>query len=223
MCRCHVSSSQSSLIRTPPQNPPPVRRPAAKSRKTMNLPKFSKDQIKKLSLSAMGFVFLLYVYFSFFLGPLQKARAGTLAQIADRQKKIDNSKSEVAKAATLERQAKDAMARFAALKALTPDGAPIAWFPPRMKTFFASERIDRAVARLESTSTFKQNELATWTKHNWLIDLPQTDFASLGKAVAELENTEPLLSITKLSIHVLPEQPQLQQVAIAATTVIEKR
>ncbi|MEY2600707.1 MAG: hypothetical protein QOJ36_26, partial [Verrucomicrobiota bacterium] len=51
----------------------------------MNLPKFSKDQIKKLALSAMGFVFLLYVYFSFFLGPLQKIRSATLTQIADRQ------------------------------------------------------------------------------------------------------------------------------------------
>ena len=53
----------------------------------MNLPKFSKDQIKKLALSTMGFVFLLYVYFSFFLGPLQKIRAATLAQIADRQER----------------------------------------------------------------------------------------------------------------------------------------
>jgi hypothetical protein len=189
----------------------------------MNLPKLSKDQIKKLALSAMGFVVLLYVYFSFFLGPLQKARGGTLTQIADRQKKIDSSKAEVAKAATLERQAKDAMARFATLKALTPEGAPIAWFPPRIKTFFASQQIDRAVARLESNTNFKQNELGAWTKYNWLIELPQADFAAMGKSIAELENTQPLLCITKLTIHVLPEQPQFQQVAIAATTVVEKR
>jgi hypothetical protein len=189
----------------------------------MNLPKLSKDQIKKLALSAMGFVVLLYVYFSFFLGPLQKIRASTLAQIADRQQKIASSKTEVAKAANLERQAKDAMARFGALKELSPEGAPIAWFPPRVKTFFANEGIDRAIARLESNTNFKQSELAAWTKYNWLIDLPQADFASLGKSIAELENSQPLLSLTKLSIHVLPEQPQFQQVAIAATTVIEKR
>ena len=60
----------------------------------MNLPKLSKDQIKKLALSAMGFVVLLYVYFSFFLGPLQKIRDVTMAQIADRQKKIDSSKAD---------------------------------------------------------------------------------------------------------------------------------
>ena len=171
----------------------------------------------------MGFVVLLYVYFTFFLGPLQKIRGDTLAQIADRQKKIDSSKAEVAKAATLERQAKDAMARFAALKGLTPEGAPIAWFPPRVKTFFGNQGIDHAVARLESNTNFKQSELGAWTKYNWLIEMPQADFGALGKSIAELENTQPLLSITKLTIHVLPEQPQFQQVAIAATTVIEKR
>src|SRR5205814_2728778 len=165
----------------------------AEQNEEMNLPKLSKDQIKKLLLSAMGFIFLLYVYFTFFLGPLQQIRAGALAQIEDRQKKIDGSKTEMAKAANLEHQAKDATARFAALKALTPEGAPIAWFPPRMKTFFASQGTDHAVARLESNTNFKQTELAAWTKYNWLIDLPQTDFAALGKSIAELENTQPLL------------------------------
>ena len=189
----------------------------------MNLPKLSKDQIKKLLLSAMGFIFLLYVYFTFFLGPLQRIRDGALAQIADRQQKIDGSKTEMAKAANLERQAKDATARFAALKAFAPEGAPIAWFPPRMKTFFASQGIDRPVARLESNTNFKQSELAAWTKYNWLIEIPQADFTVLGKAIAELENREPLLSITKLSIHVVANDPQFQQVGIAATTVIEKR
>ena len=51
----------------------------------------------------------------------------------------------------------------------------------------------------------------------------EADFGALGKAIAELENTEPLLSVTKLSIHTSADRPQFQQVAIAATTVIEKR
>lgn len=189
----------------------------------LNLPKLSKDEIKKLALSAMGFVFLLYVYFTFFLGPLQKSRDTTLGQINELQKKIDGSKGEMAKASNLEKQAKESTARFAALKSLIPDGAPIAWFPPRMKTFFANQQIDKAAARLESNTTFKQPELSGWTKYNWLIELPQADFAALGKSIADLENAEPLLSVTKLNIHLLPNEPQFQQVGIAATTVIEKR
>jgi hypothetical protein len=188
-----------------------------------NLPKLSADQIKKVALSAMGFVFLLYVYFTFFLGPLQKMRSATLSEIQQVRSKIDGSKNEMAKASTLERQAKDATTRFAALRTLTPDGAPIAWFPPQMKTFFANRQIDKAVARLESNTAFKQSELSSWTKYNWLIDLPQADFAAIGKSIADLENNEPLLSISKLSIHVLPNDPQFQQVAIAATTVIQQR
>lgn len=183
----------------------------------------TSDQIKKLFLSAMGFVVLLYVYFTFFLGPLQKSRDGALAEIDQTQKKIDGSKGEMAKANNLERQAKDATARFTALKSLTPDGAPIAWFPPKMKTFFANQQIDKAVARLESNTNFKQAELANWIKYNWLIELPQADFVALGKSIADLENAEPLLSITKLSIHVMPADNQFQRVGIAATTVIEKR
>jgi len=183
----------------------------------------SSDQIKKLVLSAMGFVFLLYVYFTFFLGPLQKSRDSTLTAIDEMQKKIDGSKGEMAKAGNLERQAKDATARFAALKALIPDGAPIAWFPPRVKTFFATDHIDKASARLESNTAFKQAELSSWSKYNWLIELPQADFVALGKSIADLENAEPLLSITKLNIHVLPAESQFQQVGIAATSVIEKR
>ncbi len=189
----------------------------------MKIPKLSSDQIKKLVLSAMGFVVLLYVYFTFFLGPLQKSRDTTFTQIDEIQKKIDGSKGEMSKAANLERQAKDATARFAALKGLIPDGAPIAWFPPRMKTFFASDQIDKASARLESSTSFKQTELSRWSKYNWIIELPQADFVALGKSIADLENAEPLLCITKLNIHVLPTESQFQQVGIAATTVIEKR
>ena len=189
----------------------------------MNLPKLNKNEIQKLALSLMGFVLLLYIYFSFFLGPLNKTRHTTLNAIADCQKKIDGSKNEIAKAKNLERQAKDATARFAALKALSPEGAPIAWFPPRIKAFFADQQIEKAVARLESSADFKQGDLSGWSKYNWVIELPQTDFALIGKSIADLENAEPLLSITKLSIHTIHEQPQFQQLAIAATTVIEKR
>jgi hypothetical protein len=189
----------------------------------MNLPKLNSDQIKKLVLSTMGFVFLIYAYFTFFLGPLDKSRHEAETAIANFQHKMDSSKGELQKAINLERQAKDATARFAAFKALTPEGAPIAWFPPRIKSFFADRNIDKAVARLEGTGTFKEAELASWIRYNWLIDLPKSDYLSVAQAIADLENAEPLLSINKLSIHPVTDQPQFQQVTIAATTVIEKR
>lgn len=189
----------------------------------MNLPKLNGDEIKKLALSVMGFIFLLYAYFTFFLGPLNRSRHQAEVSIKDVQHKLETSKSEMQRATNLERQAKDATARFKVLKALSPEGAPIAWFPPRMKGFFADRHIDKAAARLESNTSFKEPELSDWTKYNWLIEMPQSDYLAVGQAIADLENAEPLLSITKLSIRGLIDQPQFQQVAIAATTVVEKR
>ena len=189
----------------------------------MNQANFKKDQIKKIALSAVGFVFLLYIYFTFFLGPLNKSRNGMTSAIKDKQTKLSSSKSEMTKAATLEQQATAATTRFAQLKALNSEGAPIAWFPPRMKAFFANQQIDKAIARLENSVAFKEPELASWMKYNWLIDLPQGDYASVGKAIAALENAEPLLAITKLTIRALPDQPQFQQVDILATNIIQKK
>jgi hypothetical protein len=183
----------------------------------------TKDQIKKLSLSAIGFVFLLYVYFTFFLGPLNRSRDGMLLKIKDFQSKLDASKEEMNKAVKLEQRAKTSTSRFAALKALDPEGAPIAWFPPRVRAFFADQEIDKVVARLEASTGFKQAELTEWMKYRWMIDLPKADYETLGRAIAELENTDPLLSITKLSIDTLPEQPQFQHVDLAAVNIIEKK
>jgi hypothetical protein len=185
--------------------------------------KLTKDQIQKVFLSALGFIVLVYVYFSFFLGPLNRSRETMQATINDVQGKIDSSKTEIMKASNLEQQATSATTRFAALKALSPEGAPIAWFPPRMKTFFANQQIDKATARLENTATYKEADLANWVRHNWRIELPQADFSTLGLALAALENTEPLLSITRLNIRATTDDPQLQQVTLTASTAILKQ
>ncbi|MEY2498298.1 MAG: hypothetical protein QOD12_1854 [Verrucomicrobiota bacterium] len=185
--------------------------------------KLTKDQIQKLGLSGIGFIVLIYVYFSFFLGPLNGSRDTMLATITDLQGKIANSKNEMMKATNLEKQAGNATTRFAALKALSQEGAPIAWFPPRIKAFFSNKEIDKAAARLEGSALYKEPDLASWMRYNWLIELPQADFSTLGSAVAALENTEPLLSITKISIRALPDDPQFQQVSLSASTAILKR
>ena len=185
--------------------------------------KLSKDQIQKLMLSTIGFIVLIYVYFSFFLGPLNGSRDTMLGQIDELQNKVANSKNELTKTSKLEQQADASTKRFAALKALSPEGAPIAWFPPRMKTFFANQEIDKATARLEGSGPFKETDLAGWMRYNWLVDLPQADFSTLGKAVAALENAEPLLSITRINIKAMPEDPQFQQVTLTASTAMVKR
>jgi hypothetical protein len=189
----------------------------------MKLRKFKKDQVQKIVLSTIGFVGLIYCYFNFFLGPLNKSRASMTQTIAELQAKTASSKTEIKKTANLELQAKAATSRYDALKATTAEGAPIAWFPPKMRTFFGGQGIEKAAARLESTTDFKQPELSDWIKDTWAIDLPQSDYDTLGGAVAALENSEPLLAVQKIVIHAMPEEPQYQQVKLIVQTALIKK
>ena len=183
----------------------------------------NKEQTKKLILGGFGLIGLLYVYFSFFLGPLNKTRNSLQTKIKELQTKVATSKTEISNTTKLEENAHAATVRYDALRALSPDGAPIAWFPPRMKTFLASQQIDRGTTRLESSGSFKERELVSWSRYLWIIDLPQADFVSLGNAIAVLENTNPLLSMKKLRISAATDDPEMQHVVFTAVTIINKK
>jgi hypothetical protein len=189
----------------------------------MKKTKFNKDQIQKIVLTSIGFFALIYCYINFFLGPLKKSRATMTQTIAELQDKTASSRTELKKTANLELQAKAATGRYDALKSMTEDGAPIAWFPPKMRSFFASQGIDKAAARLEATAPYQQPELSDWIKHTWAIELPQSDYNELGTAVAALENAEPLLAVQKLVIHAVPEEPQYQQISLIAQLALYKK
>jgi hypothetical protein len=183
----------------------------------------NKEQTKKMMLGGLGLIALLYVYFSFFLGPLNKSRDAVQAKINDLQSKISTSKAEISKTTKLEETAHSATVRYDALRALSPEGAPIAWFPPKMKTFLANHQLDKGTTRLETNTPFKEKELANWSRYLWNIDLPQADFENLGNAIAQLENTNPLLSIRKMRIHAATDDPEMQKVVFSAATIIYKK
>ena len=183
----------------------------------------NKDQTKKMMLGGLGLIVLFYVYFSFFLGPLNKSRDAVQAKIKDFQTKVSTSKAEISRTTKLEETAHSATVRYDALRALSPEGAPIAWFPPRMKTFLASHQLDKGTTRLETNAPFKEKELVNWSRYLWNIDLPQADFESFGNAIAQLENTNPLLSIKKMRIHAATDDPEMQKVVFSAATIIYKK
>ncbi len=183
----------------------------------------SKDQKKKIMLGGIGLAVLVYVYFTFFIGPLNRTRADIASQIVTTQEKTASSKADIEKARKIEQRAQASLDRSASLRTLNPGGAPIAWFPPRLKTFLASQHVDRASIRLESKEPVKETELDNWQRYSWLVDVPLADYHSFGRALADLENTEPLLTITRVRIHTAADDPEMQQITFAATTLIEKR
>ena len=95
-----------------------------------------------------------------------------------------------------------------------------------MKAFFSNQQIDKVTAKPDAAGSgalYKQPELTDWLKYTWQIDLPQADFAIMGRAIAELENSEPLLAVSKLSIKDGGENAQFQQIILSVNTAIMKR
>src|SRR5207302_9593731 len=98
--------------------------PTEKASRRRRNPNLNKEQTKKLMLGGFGLIGLLYVYFAFFLGPLNKSRNSIQGKIKDLQEKVATSKTEISKVTKLEETAHAATVRYDALRTLSPDGAP---------------------------------------------------------------------------------------------------
>jgi hypothetical protein len=188
----------------------------------MKMPRLSKDEIKKCILSLLGLIVLLYCYSAFLLRPLNQARARMITAMADREKNLAEGKKTLQEAAHLEETAGNSVERSTTLDDLTPAGAPVAWFPPLMKSFFAADQIEIGHVRLLDTTALKQSELATYSKMDWIIDIPHADFLLLGLSIARLENERVLFSITGIQIHAVQDRPEFQSVTLGIAVILKK-
>ena len=163
---------------------------------------------------------LLYCYFSMLLGPLATSQAKAEKTIKDTEPQILAAKKQLQKTAQLKLQAPAANEVFDQLKSKMPEGAPVAWFPPRMAEFFKRQGIDKSLTRL--ANEFPEKDLPGFRKLVWAIDLPKVEFAPLGIAIAALENEEPLLQITNISIETVKEDPQNQHAILTVATLVKQ-
>jgi len=180
--------------------------------------KFNEDQIKKITLSVLLLCALLYGYFTYLLGPLQKSEVNATNGIASIIPQISDAKQQIAKAADLETKAPKATAFLTAIKNSIPDGAPIAWFPPKLADYFKAHGIDKCTTRLISESP---DALPGFKRVVWAVDLPRVEFIPLGMAISSLENDEPLLSVTNVSVDATREDAQYQHASLTLITLVK--
>jgi hypothetical protein len=179
-----------------------------------------KAELEKAGLGGIMLAALLYVYFSMLLGPLadQEKKAG--AAIKDLEPKIAAAKAQVAKTHTLETKAPAARTTLDNISALIPDGAPVAWFPPRIQDFFKRQGIEKSSVRLNNE--FAERELPGFRKLFWSIELPKIEVIPLGVAIAALENEEPLLEITNVQIEANKDTPQFPRATLTVATIVKQ-
>jgi len=180
--------------------------------------KLEQDQIKKLGLGLMVLVALLYCYFTYLLGPLEQNERNQASGISTLEPQIADAKTQMAATAALEKAAPAATAFLANVKNSIPDGAPIAWFPPKIADFFKSHGIDKCTTHLVSEEA---DAMPGFKRIVWAVDVPRVEYVSLGKAICSLENEEPLLKILSVSIDATREDAQYQHATLTVSTLVK--
>jgi hypothetical protein len=180
--------------------------------------KLQQDQIKKIVLSLLLLCALLYGYFAYLLGPLQQSVLTANNGISSTIPAISDAKKQISRTADLETKAPQATAFLSAIKNSIPDGEPIAWFPPKMSDFFKARGIDKCTTRMVSET---QDTMPGFKRIVWNIDVPKVEFIPLGMAISTLENTEPLLTVTNLSVDATREDAQYQHATLIVTTLVK--
>lgn len=184
--------------------------------------KLNKEQIQKVALGVLLAVGGLFGYFSQMLGPLSVREMKAQKEIAALEPKIAKAKSQIARTRAVETgdpHAEEANRVQAVMREKIPDAPPVAWFPTRMENFLKQHGIAKPV--FHAASERKNPGFQGFDEIDWPIELPQTGFAALGRALAALENHEGLMQITGLQIKPATKDPEVHYAQITVSTLVK--
>jgi hypothetical protein len=181
-----------------------------------------QDQIRKLLFLLIAFAALVYSYITFFLGPLQHTRNTMTSGIAGGETKLVQAAKTIKEVETLETTAQGSVTRMAQLNGKIPPGAPVAWFPPLVRSLFASDNIEIGLVRLLNSAPLQQGVVTKYAKTDWTVEIPQIDFSALGSILARLETEQVLSNITSVHIRSNPDHPEFQSANLGLIRVVKE-
>ncbi len=182
--------------------------------------KLTKDQIQKIFLSSLLMIGLIYCYFTFLIDPLGRRDKNNAAAIEELDGKLATARTEIKRSKSVQDQAKTAEETLAQVGDMVPEGAPIAWFPPRIKAFFDRHNIKNTTVQSVGMDAVDAT-LGGYRNAHWTINIPQASMTQLGIALAGLENEEKLLEITRLQITSVADSPEKQHVSMNVVTLLK--
>lgn len=182
--------------------------------------KLGKDEIQKIVLGVLMLFGVLYSYFDLLLGPMVKRQNTTRQSIAALGPEIANAKAQIEKTRKLEENEANVTLTARQVEAMIPEGSPVAWFPTRMSEFFKKQGLEKTSTRMNGEMPDK--ELPGFRKLGWGVDLPKVEFVSFAKAIATLENEEPLLEISTLQIDASRDDVETQRALLTINNLIKQ-
>ena len=183
--------------------------------------KLSKDQIQKIFLSGLLMVGLIYCYFTFLITPLGDRVTDAAKRTEELEGQLAKARSQVARSRSVEEQARASQEIIAQANDMIPEGAPIAWFPPRMTAFFNRHNLKGVAVRGGGVSGAPDPALKDFHSGEWTLELPPTSINQLGITLAGLENEEKLMEITHLQIAATADAPEKQHASINVATLLK--
>ena len=173
--------------------------------------KLTKDQIQKIVLGGMLSCGVIYCYFEFLLGPQTAGRERALAAAVALEPQISAARGQIAKTQALEEKGPGAQLLLDQVKAMIPNGSPIAWLPTKVADLFKREGVDKVAPRMLNESPDK--ELTGFSRITWAVDVPRAEFLAFAKAVSALENEEPLMEVQSFEVEVARGDIHNQRIA----------
>ena len=183
--------------------------------------KFTKDQLQKIILSSLMMVGLIYCYFTFLIAGLNKADHDNAEAIENLDKNIAKAKSAVKRSDSVEQDARSAEETLAQVNDMIPEGAPVAWFPPRMNSFFSRHNVKGVAVHSSGIDSLSDPVMRDYRNALWSLEIPQVGSTALGIAIAGLENEEKLLEITRLQVSSQADAPEKQRVSMNLLTLLK--
>lgn len=181
--------------------------------------KLGKEEIQKIVLGVLMLFGVLYSYFALLLGPLVKRQETTRQSIAALGPEIANAKAQIEKTRKLEQTEAEVTLAARQVEAMIPEGSPVAWFPTRMAEFFKKQGLEKTSTRMNGEMPDK--ELPGFRKLGWGVDLPKVEFVTFAKAIATLENEEPLLEIGSVQIDASRDDVETQRALLTVNNLIK--
>jgi hypothetical protein len=182
--------------------------------------KLGKEEIQKLVLGILMLMGVVYSYFDMLLFPELKKHEAVAKEIASLSPEIAKAKEVIKRVDDLEKSAPERTQIVPQVEAMIPDGAPVAWFPPRIGELFKRQGIDKVAAKMNTESPEK--DLPGFRRITWTIDFPKVDFVGYARAMSVLENDEPLIAVTSLAIESTVDDVESQHALITVNNLVKQ-
>ena len=180
--------------------------------------KLTKDQTQKIALGGIMLGGVVYAYFEFALAPLTASREAAAKGIASVGPQIQEAQAQIARARSLESKEPETKRLLNQVKAMIPEGSPIAWFPPKVGDLFRREGVEKVGVRIVSETTDK--DLSGFGKITWAADIPKAEFLKFATAVSMLENGEPLVEVQGFEVEAGRDDVQNQRVSLNLVNLV---